>query len=223
MTVAVHPETARAQARGDKAERLVDVALDLAVLVRDEDAAAIGSYLDRLTAADRYRLLIILAAMVPVDSLSKEELLGWVTFDEFGQPLEGVTPVLPIFDRETPDTPFGDCGTLRAYWRHRRRGETHAQTEACGCAQASRDRSNAKYAAGRGGDVAARGRKGDAEAARDLFARCRAGGGSIPLAAMTAGVSERTGQRYESALVAAGKATWRAAAGDGQQREGEAA
>lgn len=137
MTVIDHPGRTRAIARGDQAERLVQVGLDLAMLVRDEGPEAIGSFLGRLTAGDRYRLLIVLAAMVPVE-VPEEVLLGWVTWDEHGRPLKGMTPVLPIFTADDGDE--GAHGTYAAYCRHVRAGERNRdQLEACGCARAARE------------------------------------------------------------------------------------
>lgn len=212
MTVHDHPERIRAQARGDQAERLVGVALDLAILVRDEGPEAIASFLGRLTGGDRYRLLTVLAAMVDVDR-TPEELLAWVTFDESGQPLEGATPVLPIFAREEePDTPYEDCGTLKAFYRHVRAGQKSAAAEACGCAQAYRDHKNAKYAATRDEDVTPRARKSEAPANRESYARYRSEGDTIGQAAERVGVALRTAGKYEAALLAAGRAPWREAA-----------
>lgn len=155
MTVIDHPERTRAQARGDQAERLVQVALDLALLVRDEGPEAIASFLGRLTAGDRYRLLTVLAAMVDVDR-TPDDLLSWVTWDESGRPLEGMTPVLPIFSGEDEElTPYVDCGTIRAWYRHARAGCRTAEAEACGCAQAYRDHRRARNAASKAAPRAA--------------------------------------------------------------------
>ena len=137
MTVHDHPARVRAVARGDQAERLIQVALDLALLVRDEGPGATASFLDRLTAGDRYRLLTVLAALIPVDHLSKADLLSWVTWDEFGKPLDGTAPVLP--GSTSPDDFAADHGDWAAYCRHMRAGERDkAALEACGCAEAAR-------------------------------------------------------------------------------------
>jgi hypothetical protein len=209
MTVHDHPERTRAVARGDLAERLVNVGLDLAMLVRDEGQDAIDSFLCRLTAGDRYRLLTVLAAMVPVNDMSRADLLSWVTWDEFGATLEGAAPVLPAAQDDDLSTPYEDCGTLKAYYRHLREGTTHAEAEACGCAQAFRDHRAARYAATRGGNVRARPRIGDVTAKRESYARHRTEGLSLDQAAEQVGVSLRTASRYEAQLAEAGLAPWR--------------
>lgn len=94
MSVHDHPERTRAVERGDLAERLVPVAAELAARVRDEDRESLGEFLARYTRAERDALLIVVASMVDVDR-TPAELLAHVTFDEFGQLLDGAAPVLP--------------------------------------------------------------------------------------------------------------------------------
>ena len=210
MSVHDHPERTRAVARGDQAERLVSVALDLAMLVRDEGPEAIGSFLGRLTGGDRYRLLTILAAMVPVDDMSEAEMLAWVTFDEFGQPLPAADPVLPVpRDDEEPATPYEDCGTLQGFYRHARAGQKTADAEACGCAQAYRDHRNARHAANHGGADAVAARKNSPAGNREAYARHRAEGATIGQAAEWMGIHRRTADRYEEEFRDAGQAPWR--------------
>ena len=82
--------------RADLAESLVPVAGELAFLVRDQGREAIGEWLDShgITEDPARALLVVLAAMVPVDATS-EDTLSWVTFDENGAPLERTIPLLP--------------------------------------------------------------------------------------------------------------------------------
>lgn len=104
MTVHDHPERVRAQARGDLAERLVPVAAELAARVRDEDRQSLGDFLAQYTRAERDALLIVVAAMVDVDR-TPAELLAHVTFDEFGQVLDGAAPALPRCSTEPEAEP----------------------------------------------------------------------------------------------------------------------
>jgi hypothetical protein len=94
-----------AAARGDLAERMVDAACALACGVRDEDADAIAEFLAGYTAREKDALLVVLAAMVPVDTATKADLLAWVTFDEHGQPFDGTPPALA---RRRPARDDGD-------------------------------------------------------------------------------------------------------------------
>jgi hypothetical protein len=67
-----------AAAKARLAERLVPSAMELACMVRDEDARSIGSWVRSLSAAEKDALLVVLAAMVPVDR-TPQELLEHVT------------------------------------------------------------------------------------------------------------------------------------------------
>jgi hypothetical protein len=115
VTVHDHPERTRAQARGDLAERLVPVAAELAGRVRDEDRQSLGEFLARYTRAERDALLIVVAAMVDVDR-TPAELLAHVTFDEFGQLLNGTAPVLPRCSAEPDAEP--ESGNPLAWVEH---------------------------------------------------------------------------------------------------------
>ena len=108
MTVLDHPARSDAQARGDLAEAMVDKATDLALLVRDEGRESVLAFLGALGSDEKDALLVVLAAMMPVDGMSRDDLLAWVDFDEFGRPLK--PPALP-------------CGSFKAYRRHKRAGE----------------------------------------------------------------------------------------------------
>ena len=98
-----------------------------------------------------------------------------------------------------------ECGTLRAAWRHRRAGEPMKALEECGCAEPLRHWRNALYADRRGGDVARYARKSQTEANYAAYAECRLGGARIAAAALAAGVSRRTAERYEARFKAAGQ------------------
>jgi hypothetical protein len=52
--------------------------MELAVMVRDEGPCAIGAFLDELDRSDLYALTVALAAMVPVDTATPDELLSWL-------------------------------------------------------------------------------------------------------------------------------------------------
>lgn len=188
-TPVIHPERAAAYARGDLAERMTGVACELACLVRDEDAGAVGAFLSALTPAEKDALLVVAAAMIPVDGATPSELLAWVTWDEFGAPLDGSRPAARF---------YADCGTAVAYWRHRRAGHPQAQLEACGCGQVGRDYYVARYASRRGGQAAARVPKSRMEERAGRYAELRRQGDTVRLAAEKLGVSERTASRYEA-------------------------
>lgn len=106
--------------RADLAESLVPLACDLACRVRDADAEGIA----RLAEANGWdtptaALLVVLAAMVPVEDASPNDLLAWTggleTAQEWRQlPLVAAAPGRPV---EQP------CGTYAAWCRHKRRGE----------------------------------------------------------------------------------------------------
>jgi hypothetical protein len=90
--------------RGDLAERMVPHASHLAFLVRTEGRERIGTWLDvhGITDPETRALLVVLAAMVPVD-LTEEQMLDWITWDEQGRPLDGTIPLLPAV--AVPDAP----------------------------------------------------------------------------------------------------------------------
>ncbi|WP_433357710.1 hypothetical protein ACQP25_44845 (plasmid) [Microtetraspora malaysiensis] len=73
--------------RGQLAERLVQVAVHLASMVREEDPEQVRLFLRGLEQVERDMLPIVLAAMVPVDQ-TPDALLSWVTWDERGRPLK---------------------------------------------------------------------------------------------------------------------------------------
>jgi hypothetical protein len=102
------PGNPEARARGDLAERMVDKATDLALLVRDEGRESVCAFLGSLGSDEKDALLIVLAAMAPVEDQSAADMLAWVRFDEFGRPL---------------DRPVAPCGTPAAYRRHKQQGE----------------------------------------------------------------------------------------------------
>jgi hypothetical protein len=102
------PGSPEARARGDLAERMVGKAADLALLVRDEGRESVCEFLGSLGSEEKDALLVVLAAMAPVEDQSAADMLAWVRFDEFGRPL---------------DRPLAPCGTYAAFRRHKQRGE----------------------------------------------------------------------------------------------------
>ena len=55
----------------------IERAQNLACMVRDESADSVGPWLDKLTPAQMYALVVALAAMVP-DDQPAADLLGWL-------------------------------------------------------------------------------------------------------------------------------------------------
>ena len=104
----------------DLAESMVPVACDLACRVRDGDADGIARLAeahgwDRETSA----LLVVLAAMVPVEDASPNDLLAWTGGLEMAvewrqEPLPGT---------ECRCRELEPCGTYAAWARHKRHGE----------------------------------------------------------------------------------------------------
>lgn len=119
-----------ANTRGDLAERLVPVAADLVLRVRDEGRDSIGHLLITLTPEERWALPVVLAAMVPPD-LPVGDLLAWVTWDEHGHPLDSTVPRLPARQSERGLQP---CGTHAAFARHK----THGEPPCAACIKAER-------------------------------------------------------------------------------------
>ena len=127
------PPGMSAAAREALAERLLPAAAELACLVRDEGAAATGAFIAALPPGDRDALLVILAALVPGDR-PFADLLGWVTWDGEGRPLDPAEPARRRYRRTAPLMP---CGSLAAYWRHLRARERACNL--CSAAKAADD------------------------------------------------------------------------------------
>jgi hypothetical protein len=108
VNVLDYPGNPEARARGDLAERMVDKATDLALMVRDEGRPAVCKFLCSLNADEKDALLVVLAAMAPVEDQSAADMLRWVRFDEYGRPL---------------DRPLAPCGTYAAFRRHKQQQE----------------------------------------------------------------------------------------------------
>ena len=70
----------KAEDPGELAARMVPVATELACLVREQDADGIGRFLAGVREGEVPALLVVLAAMVPVDE-PVGDLLAWVTWD----------------------------------------------------------------------------------------------------------------------------------------------
>lgn len=106
--------------RADLAESMVPVACDFTCRVRDGDA----EFIERLAEArgwdtETTALLVVLAAMVPVEDASPADLLAWTGGLETA--LEWRQEPLPLVAPGRPATE--PCGTHAAWSRHKRRGE----------------------------------------------------------------------------------------------------
>lgn len=98
----------------DLAESMVPVACELACTVRDRDPVAIADVLDRYTAPEDREvraLLVVLAAMMPVEDATPAGLLAWAEEDPEPEPA-------------VPDDADGTFTSRRmaAYARHRAEG-----------------------------------------------------------------------------------------------------
>jgi hypothetical protein len=103
----------------DLAESMVPVACDLACRVRDGDVDGIGRLAESLTMAEVAALIVVLAAMVPVEDASPNDLLAWT--GDLGAIVKWRQAQLPL---AAPGRPVTEpCGTYAAWSRHRRRGE----------------------------------------------------------------------------------------------------
>lgn len=126
-----------ARRRAVLAERMVTKACEFACLVRDHDSAAIGEFVQALSDEECTALLIVQAAMIPIEQTTGD-LLAWVDFDEYGRPLSA--------PRAANGRVVQPCGTYAAWQRHKRRGE--APCGACETAAAKWKRNNAAAAGG---------------------------------------------------------------------------
>jgi hypothetical protein len=192
MTVMIHAERVKAHVLGDLAERMVYVAWQMGRLVRDEDRDSIGEFLATLTDAEKDALLVVQAAMIPVDTSDPETLLAHVTWDEYGRTLPAVLPALPPVSSGPRE--LEPCGTLAAYRRHQARGEPVVE---CGCEEGARARwRQVKRQHAR--EAVLQGRVED-------YAELKAAGLTRGEAAERMKVTARTIQRYETALRAAAR------------------
>ena len=111
----------------DLAESMVPKACELACLVHDADAEGVAAFIDALDPDHVPALMVVLAAMVPVDDRSPGDLLAW----------EGSVPEavkwrqMPLMAAAEPEP----CPSMAAYRRHKARGE---DAEECGCGEAAR-------------------------------------------------------------------------------------
>jgi transcriptional regulator with XRE-family HTH domain len=85
-----------AEDRGKLADRLADMALELAFVVRTEGRTEIARAVAAMHLApwEKDAMLVVMAGLIPI-SQTKDQLLGWVTFDEHGRTLPGATPQIP--------------------------------------------------------------------------------------------------------------------------------
>jgi hypothetical protein len=106
---------------------MVPQACELACLVHDADAEGVAAFLAALDPDHVPALLVVLAAMVPVDDRSPGDLLAWE-----GSVSEAVKwRQMPLMAAAEPEP----CPSLAAYRRHKARGE---DAEECGCGEAAR-------------------------------------------------------------------------------------
>lgn len=128
--------------RAALAERMIPKACELACLVRDHDSTAIGEFIQALSDEERTALLVVQAAMIPVDQPTGD-LLAWIDFDEHGRPLSAL--------RGVNGRVVQPCGTYAAWQRHKNHGEAP-----CGPCEAAAAEWKANYAAAaKGGQRAA--------------------------------------------------------------------
>jgi hypothetical protein len=102
------------RAKASLARRMVPVAASLACTVREEDATSIGELLDGFTKQELYGLVVVLSALVPVDS-PVGDLLAWADWSEEATAI--MNPPQPVTRDLRP------CGTTAAWARHYARGE----------------------------------------------------------------------------------------------------
>ena len=106
------------------AESMIPVACDLACRVRDGDADGIERLTASLSGQETAALLVVLAAMVPVEDSSPADLLAWTGGLEVS--LAWRQDALPDIDCRCRE--LEPCGTYAAYRRHLRRGEPADET-----------------------------------------------------------------------------------------------
>lgn len=153
--------------RADLTESMVPVACDLACRVRDGDAEHIARLAEaRGWDTETTALLVVLAAMVPVDDATPNDLLEWT--GGLDVTLEWRQAQLPLTVREETERAIAEaharlaalpprelepCPSLAAYRRHKARGEPY---EACGCGEAARAawRAKARVRAAEAGEAA---------------------------------------------------------------------
>ncbi|GAB2467882.1 hypothetical protein GCM10027187_40050 [Streptosporangium sandarakinum] len=138
-----------ARHREHLARHLLQVAMHLACMVRDEAPEDVAAYLAALSPAEREHLPIILAALVDVDR-TEEELLAWITWDAEGRALPGVAAVpaaaAAAVERPRPRAlrlpqTTAECPSFGALRRHRANGEKPCDA----CLRLDADRKHAAY------------------------------------------------------------------------------
>ena len=123
----------------EAAAQVVGAALRLAGILRDEDPAEAAALLASLTPGQQSALPYFLAAMIDVEQ-TPGEMLGWCGYRP-ARRLRDVTAVAPgpaLTGSGKRGTQMTECGTYRAWLRHRDRGEP--VDTACSIAAAARDR-----------------------------------------------------------------------------------
>lgn len=101
------------------ARRMIPKACEVACIVRDEGRPGVERFAASLDPAEVTDLLVVLAAMVPVEDASPGDLLAWT--GGLDAALEWRQEPLPFGECRCRD--LEPCGTRAAYVRHKRRGE----------------------------------------------------------------------------------------------------
>ncbi len=99
--------------RRDNDDALLALGLQIAARLRDEDRADVRDSLNQLRESALRDLVICLAACVDVDQ-PPSVLLAWAG---------GTVPKPTRMRKPSNGTELRPCGTVAAYYRHRRRGE----------------------------------------------------------------------------------------------------
>lgn len=95
-------EQRTAEERGDLAERLVPIAMDLSIAVHDEGPDDVAAVLSNVGPDEWDAFAVVLAAMIEVDR-PVNATLGWITFDEEGCSTQPPPPVLQLVPTPEPE------------------------------------------------------------------------------------------------------------------------
>lgn len=110
------------QQRQRLGDRTLQAALDLALMIRDQDADACQQYVQSLPQDQRDALPYVLAALVPVDQ-PVNRLLDWITWDEEGRPIPEARRQLDRAARRAKCITSGEIATNATAKRHRAAGQ----------------------------------------------------------------------------------------------------
>lgn len=116
------PTSLTSRQRQSLGSRTLQAALDLATMIRDQDADACHTFIQSLPQDEQAALPYILAALVPVDQ-PVNRLLDWVTWDDDGRPIPDARRQLATAARRVKCLTSGEIATHTTANRHRRRAE----------------------------------------------------------------------------------------------------